>query len=284
MQKVTIVNLAEAKVQQQPITMVTAYDATMARIADDAGVDTILVGDSLGMVIGGRDNTLEVTLQEVAYHCRAVRRGAPRPFLVADMPFMTYQASVDEAVRNAGFLVREGRAEAVKLEGGEAIVGQVAAITAAGVPVVGHVGLTPQSVHAMGGFKVQGRNQNGADRVLLDAQAIVEAGACMVVLEGIPKELAARITEILPVPTIGIGAGVACDGQVLVCSDLLGMNPDFRPKFVRQFMDGYAQMKGAFEQYIESVQDRSFPNDKESFSSPAAGERKAVGDKVTRLY
>ena len=182
MRKVTIVNLAEAKVQQQPITMVTAYDATMAKIADDAGVDTILVGDSLGMVIGGRDNTLEVTLEEVAYHCRAVRRGAPRPFLVADMPFMTYQTSADEAVRNAGYLVRKGRAEAVKLEGGESIVEQVAAIVAAGIPVVGHVGLTPQSVHAMGGFKVQGRHQAAADRVLLDARAVVEAGACMVVL------------------------------------------------------------------------------------------------------
>ena len=165
MRKVTIVNLAEAKVQKQPITMVTAYDATMAKIADDAGVDTILVGDSLGMVIGGRDNTLEVTLEEVAYHCRAVRRGAPRPFLVADMPFMTYQTSTDEAVRNAGYLVRKGRAEAVKLEGGESIVEQVAAIVAAGIPVVGHVGLTPQSVHAMGGFKVQGRHEAAAERV-----------------------------------------------------------------------------------------------------------------------
>ena len=284
MRKVTIVNLAEAKVQQQPITMVTAYDATMAKIADDAGVDTILVGDSLGMVIGGRDNTLEVTLEEVAYHCRAVRRGAPRPFLVADMPFMTYQTSADEAVRNAGYLVRKGRAEAVKLEGGESIVEQVAAIVAAGIPVVGHVGLTPQSVHAMGGFKVQGRHQAAADRVLLDARAVVEAGACMVVLEGIPKELAARITQSLVVPTIGIGAGVGCDGQVLVCTDLLGMNPDFRPKFVRQFLDGYDLMKRAFESYVGAVRDRSFPSDSESFSSPAAGERKAVGDKVTRLY
>ena len=284
MRKVTIVNLAEAKVQKQPITMVTAYDATMAKIADDAGVDTILVGDSLGMVIGGRDNTLEVTLEEVAYHCRAVRRGAPRPFLVADMPFMTYQTSTDEAVRNAGYLVRKGRAEAVKLEGGESIVEQVAAIVAAGIPVVGHVGLTPQSVHAMGGFKVQGRHQAAADRVLLDARAVVEAGACMVVLEGIPKELAARITHDLAVPTIGIGAGVGCDGQVLVCTDLLGMNPEFRPKFVRQFMQGYDLMRGAFESYVDAVRGRSFPNDSESFSSPAAGERKAVGDKVTRLY
>ena len=284
MRKVTIVNLAEAKVQQQPITMVTAYDATMAKIADDAGVDTLLVGDSLGMVIGGRDNTLEVTLEEVAYHCRAVRRGAPRPFVVADMPFMTYQTSTDEAVRNAGYLIRKGRAEAVKLEGGESVVEQVAAIVAAGIPVVGHVGLTPQSVHAMGGFKVQGRHQAAADRVLRDAQAVVEAGACMVVLEGIPKELATRITQSLAVPTIGIGAGVGCDGQVLVCTDLLGMNPSFRPKFVRQFMDGYDLIKGAFEAYVGAVRERSFPDDSESFSSPAAGERKVVGDKVTRLY
>ncbi len=284
MKKVTIVTLAEAKVSQQAISMVTAYDATMARIADDAGVDTILVGDSLGMVIGGRDNTLEVSLEEVAYHCRAVRRGAPRPFLVADMPFMTYQVGVEDAVRNAGMLVREGRAEAVKLEGGLAIVDQVAAITNAGIPVVGHVGLTPQSVHAMGGFKVQGRNELAADQVFVDAHAVVEAGACMVVLEGIPKELAERVTQSLPVPTIGIGAGVGCDGQVLVCTDLLGMNPDFRPKFVRSFLDGYSLIRGAFEAYVEAVRGHEFPNDQESFSSPASGQRKAVGDKVTRLY
>ncbi len=284
MQKVTIVNLAEAKVHQQPITMVTAYDATMARIIEDAGVETILVGDSLGMVIGGLENTLEVTLEEVAYHCRAVRRGAPNPFLVADMPFMSYQASPEEAVRNAGYLVRQGRAEAVKLEGGRSIVAQVRAIVDAGIPVVGHVGLTPQSVHAMGGFKVQGRHQAAAQRVLEDARAVVEAGACMVVLEGIPKELAEQITSSLPVPTIGIGAGVGCDGQVLVCTDLLGMNPSFRPKFVRPFMDGYAQMRGAFEGYVRAVKERSFPSAEESFSSPAAGGRQAVGDKVTRLY
>jgi 3-methyl-2-oxobutanoate hydroxymethyltransferase len=181
-------------------------------------------------------------------------------------------------------LVREGRAEAVKLEGGLAVVDQILAITNAGIPVVGHVGLTPQSVHAMGGFKVQGRNESGADQVLRDAHAVVEAGACMVVLEGIPKELAERVTETLPVPTIGIGAGVGCDGQVLVCTDLLGMNPQFRPKFVRNFIDGYALMRGAFEQYVKAVQARSFPSDAESFSSPGLGERKAVGDKVTRLY
>ena len=284
MKKVTIVTLAEAKVQKQPISMVTAYDATMARIADDAGIDTILVGDSLGMVIGGQDNTLEVSLAEVAYHCRAVRRGAPRPFLIADMPFMTYQVGVEDAVRNAGKLLCDGRAEAVKLEGGVAIVDQIAAITNAGIPVVGHVGLTPQSVHAMGGFKVQGRNESGAEQVLLDAHAVVEAGAFMVVLEGIPKELAERVTQSLPVPTIGIGAGVGCDGQVLVCTDLLGMNPEFSPKFVRNFIDGYSLIRSAFEDYIGAVQSRSFPNDAESFSSPAAGERKAVGDKVTRLY
>ena len=200
------------------------------------------------------------------------------------MPFMTYQASVSDAVRNAGVLIAEGRAEAVKLEGGVDVAPQVAAIRAAGIPVVGHVGLTPQSVHAMGGFKVQGRGVHGADQVLRDAQAIVDAGACMLVLEGVPQELAQRVTHALAAPTIGIGAGIGCDGQVLVCTDLLGMNPDFKPRFVRQFMDGYAQMRGAFEGYVEAVQAREFPNGSESFSSPNLDDRPAVGGKITRLY
>mgnify|MGYP005642639991 CR=1 FL=1 len=253
--------------------MLTAYDATMARIVDDAGVDTILVGDSLGMVVEGLPNTLEVTVEQTAYHSRSVRRGAPRAFLIADLPFMSYQTSVADAVRNAGILVREGRAEAVKLEGGVAVADRIEAIVAAGVPVVGHVGLTPQSVNAFGGFKVQGRSQSAADRVVEDARAVQAAGACMVVLEGVPRELAARITADLLIPTIGIGAGAGCDGQVLVCTDLLGMNPDFKPKFVRHFIDGYAQMKGAFSAYIDAVHDGSFPAENESFSAPEVSGR-----------
>jgi 3-methyl-2-oxobutanoate hydroxymethyltransferase len=253
--------------------MLTAYDATMARIVDDAGVDTILVGDSLGMVVEGLPNTLEVTVEQTAYHSRAVRRGARRAFLIADLPFMSYQTCVVDAVRNAGILVRDGRAEAVKLEGGAAVADRIAAIVAAGIPVIGHVGLTPQSVHALGGFKVQGRTRSAAEQIFEDARAVQAAGACMVVLEGVPRGLAARITAELAIPTIGIGAGAGCDGQVLVCTDLLGMNPDFKPKFVRQFSDGYTQMKGAFSAYIEAVHDGSFPAEHESFSAPEAGSR-----------
>jgi len=266
--KVTILDLVAAKNDSATLTMTTAYDATMARIVDDAGVDCILVGDSLGMVVGGQDNTLEVTVEQVAYHCRAVRRGAPRPFLIADLPFMSYQTSTEEAVRNAGRLVQEGRAEAVKLEGGTAVVEQVAAIVAAGIPVCGHLGLTPQSVNAFGGFKVQGRSSAAARQILEDARALVEAGVFMIVLEGMPRELAAEITAEVSVPTIGIGAGVHCDGQVLVCTDLLGMNPDFKPRFVRRFADGYGLIRGAVAEYVAAVKDRSFPAAEESFSTP----------------
>lgn len=269
MKKVTILDFVAAKNDAATITMTTAYDATMARIVDDAGVDTILVGDSLGMVVEGLPNTLEVTVEQVAYHCRAVRRGAPRPFLIADMPFMSYQTGVQEAVRNAGVLIREGRAEAVKLEGGLTVAPQVAAITAAGIPVCGHLGLTPQSVNAFGGFKVQGRSEAAAEQILEDARALVDAGVFMIVLEGMPLELAARITAEIPVPTIGIGAGPHCDGQVLVCTDLLGMNPDFKPRFVRQFVDGYSLMKQAMGDYVAAVKDGSFPAPEETFSTPA---------------
>lgn len=268
MKKVTILDLVAAKNDSATLTMTTAYDATMARIVADAGIDCILVGDSLGMVVGGQDNTLEVTVEQVAYHCRAVRRGAPQPFLIADLPFMSYQTSVEEAVRNAGRLVQEGRAEAVKLEGGLAVLDQVAAIVAAGIPVCGHLGLTPQSVNAFGGFKVQGRSSTAARQILDDAQALVEAGVFMIVLEGMPRELAAQVTANVAVPTIGIGAGVNCDGQVLVCTDLLGMNPDFRPRFVRQFVDGYGLLSGAMAEYVAAVKDRSFPATEESFSTP----------------
>ncbi len=268
MKKVTILDLVAAKNDSATLTMTTAYDATMARIVDDAGIDCILVGDSLGMVVAGHENTLEVTVEQVAYHCRAVRRGAPRPFLIADLPFMSYQTSVEEAVRNAGRLVQEGRAEAVKLEGGVAVAEQVAAIVAAGIPVCGHLGLTPQSVNAFGGFKVQGRSSAAAKQILDDAQALVDAGVFMIVLEGMPRELGAELTAEVTVPTIGIGAGLGCDGQVLVCTDLLGMNPDFKPRFVRRFIDGYGLLRGAMTEYVDAVKSRRFPAIEESFSTP----------------
>ena len=269
MKKVTILDLVAAKNDSATLTMTTAYDATMARIVDDSGVDCILVGDSLGMVVGGQENTLEVTVDQVVYHCRSVRRGAQRPFLIADLPFMSYQTCVEDAVRNAGRLVQEGRAEAVKLEGGASVIDQVAAIVAAGIPVCGHLGLTPQSVNAFGGFKVQGRSDAAAKQILEDARALVEAGVFMIVLEGMPRELAAEITAEIPVPTIGIGAGVSCDGQVLVCADLLGMNPDFKPRFVRRFIDGYSLLTGAMAEYVTAVKNRSFPAIGETFSTPA---------------
>lgn len=250
-------------------TMVTAYDASFARLFDEAGVDALLVGDSLGMVVQGNDNTLSVTLEEVIYHTRCVARGSRRALIVSDMPFLTYHGSLEQAVVNAGRLLKEGGAHAVKLEGGVAIASKVRAMVAAGIPVMGHVGLTPQHLHAMGGFKVQGKGAD-AERIHKDVAALVDAGVFALVLEGVPRELAKAITDCIAIPTIGIGAGPECGGQVLVGHDLLGLISDFKPKFVRQFADFYRSGLDATRSFVASVKDGSFPTDSHSFHDRSA--------------
>ncbi len=242
-----------------PLAMVTAYDYTMARLVDEAGVDMVLVGDSLGMVVQGLSNTIPVTLDEICYHGRAVARGIARAHVVGDMPFMSYQVSPVQAVESAGKLMKEGAFESVKLEGGEEIAEHVARIVRAGIPVMGHVGLTPQSVHALGGFKVQGRGDDAAEKILADARAIERAGAFAIVLEAVPPDVAARITAELRIPTIGIGAGAACDGQVLVCTDLLGMLRGHSPKFAKQYAQLGDAIVGAVRSYVDEVQAGTFP-------------------------
>jgi 3-methyl-2-oxobutanoate hydroxymethyltransferase len=251
----------------QRITMLTGYDATFARLLDGAGVDMILVGDSLGMVVKGEANTLNVSIEQMAYHTAAVARGIARAHVVGDMPFMSYQANVDDALKNAARLLQAG-ASSVKLEGGRQIAPTVARLVEAGIPVMGHVGLMPQSVHAMGGFVVQGKDPESRQRVLDDALALEAAGAYAIVLEGIPVDLAAEITETLAIPTIGIGAGAGCDGQVLVIYDLLGLNPDFTPKFVKKYVDGAAVVSDAVRAYVDEVKRGVFPDEDHSFHAP----------------
>jgi 3-methyl-2-oxobutanoate hydroxymethyltransferase len=257
--KVTVHTLQKMKQDGRKIAVLTAYDASFARLLDESGIDVLLVGDSLGMVIQGLPNTLPVTLEEVIYHCRAVARGATRAHLVGDMPFLSYQAGLDEAVRNCGRLLKEGGAEAVKLEGGARHADLVRRLTEVGIPVMGHVGLTPQSVHAMGGFRVQGRDEATARAILDDAVCLEQAGAYAVVLEGIPAELAAAITGRLRIPTIGIGAGPSCDGQVLVIYDLLGMDDSFRPRFVRRYENLALRIRTAVDSYAKDVREGRFP-------------------------
>jgi 3-methyl-2-oxobutanoate hydroxymethyltransferase len=264
--KVTVQTLAKMKAEHRKISMLTAYDASFARLVDQAGVDIILVGDSLGMVVQGGGNTLPVTMDEMIYHCRSVVRGTERAQVVGDMPFMSYQASIEDGIRNAGRLVKEGGVEAVKLEGGADYAELAARLVKIGIPVMGHIGLTPQSLHAMGGFKVQGRSQAQAKRLLDDARALEQAGCYAIVLEGMPLELAQEITEGISIPTIGIGAGVHCDGQVLVIYDLLGMNEEFRPKFVKRYDNLAVRIRTAVEQYITEVRTGQFPDEDHSFS------------------
>lgn len=267
MDKVTIHTLKRQKQAGQKICMVTAYDATFARVLDDAGADILLVGDSLGMVVQGNDSTLPVTMDQMVYHCRAVTRGARRAHVVGDMPFLSYQTTPLEAVKNAGRLVAEGGVGSIKLEGGAEFTETIAHILRASIPVMGHIGLTPQSVHKMGGYLVQGRDEDSAKRLYRDALALQDAGCYALVLEGVPLELAQEITGALSIPTIGIGAGVHCDGQVLVCYDLLGLNPDFKPKFVKRYADLYGTTRSAAETFFAEVRTEAFPDEDHSFKS-----------------
>ncbi len=277
---VTVPSLRRMKAQGEKITMLTAYDATFARLLDRAGVDIILVGDSLGMVIQGQKTTLKVTVDQMAYHGAAVSRVVERAHVVVDMPFLSYHVSVEEAVRNAGRLVQEGGAHAVKLEGGADRAGTIEALVKAQIPVMGHVGLTPQSFHVQGGFKVQGRSQEAAQRILDDALAVQAAGAYSIVLEGIPADLATEVSEALDVPTVGIGAGSGCDGQVLVIYDLLGMEEDFKPKFVRRYAELGRVIRDSVSDYIEDVRSGAFPDADHSFHRRPAG-RRGVGNLAT---
>ncbi len=259
--KVTVPQLRARKVSSggAAITMVTAYDFTMARLVDEGGVDMILVGDSLGMIVQGLGNTIPVTLDEICYHGRAVARGVTTAHVVGDMPFMSYQVSPLQAVESAGKLMKDGAFESVKLEGGAEIAEHVHRIVRAGIPVVGHVGLTPQSVHALGGFKVQGRGDEDAERIVHDARILEQAGAFCIVLEAIPPDVAERVTAEVTIPTIGIGAGPACDGQVLVCTDLLGMSRGHTPKFAKRYAELGDAIVAAVKAYGEEVRSGAFP-------------------------
>ena len=263
--KNTVLTFKELKEKQEKITMLTAYDYSTAKLIDESGVNSILVGDSLGMVCLGYEDTLSVTMEDMIHHTRAVTRGAKNALVVADMPFMSYQTSVYDAVVNAGRLIKEGRAQAVKLEGGKEVVEQIRAIVNASIPVVAHLGLTPQSINAFGGFKVQGKSEEAAQRLLEEARAVEEAGAFAVVLECVPAKLAEFISKEISIPTIGIGAGVGCDGQVLVYQDMLGMYSDFVPKFAKQYAKGGEVMRKAFADYNKEVKDGVFPEEKHTF-------------------
>ena len=263
--KNTTATFKKAKEEKQKITMLTAYDYSFAKLMDEAGINSILVGDSVGMVCLGYEDTLPVTMEDMIHHTKAVARGAKNALVVADMPFMSYQTSVYDAVVNAGRLIKEGGAQAVKLEGGFEVTEQIKAIVDASIPVVAHIGLTPQSVNAFGGFKVQGKSEAAAQKLLDEARAVEKAGAFAVVMDCVPAKLAAKITEELSIPTIGIGAGAGCDGQVLVYQDMLGLFSDFTPKFVKQFANVGEIVKGAFEGYIREVQEGTFPAQEHTF-------------------
>jgi 3-methyl-2-oxobutanoate hydroxymethyltransferase len=263
--KVTVPQIVKMKQGGEKITCLTAYDYSFARILDEAGVDILLVGDSVGCVVQGNHNTLAVTMDEMIYHTRAVVRGRKRALVIGDMPFLSYQASKEQALQNAGRFLKEAGAEAVKLEGGVAVKETIAATVNAGIPVMGHIGLTPQSVHQFGGYKIQGRDKTRREMVLRDAVAVEEAGAFAVVLEGMPLDLAEEITKRLTIPTIGIGAGVHCDGQVLVIHDMLGLFDDFTPKFVKRYADLKRTMTGAIKDFIGEVREQKFPMEEHSF-------------------
>ena len=274
--KNTVSTFRNKKSNNEKISMLTAYDYSTAKLMDNAQIDGILVGDSLGMVMLGYDDTLSVTMEDMIHHIKAVSKGAKNVLVVGDMPFMSYQVSVENAVYNAGRLIKEGGCQAVKLEGGAAVCNQIKAITNASIPVMAHIGLTPQSVNAFGGFKVQGKSEDDAKRLLQEAKAVEQAGAFAVVLECIPAKLAQLITDSISIPTIGIGAGAGCDGQILVYQDMLGMYSDFTPKFVKKYSNLGKVMTNAFKEYIKDVNNSSFPSDEHIF--------KISDDIINKLY
>ena len=263
--RVTLKTLRDLYESGTPITMLTAYDATFARLFDEAGVDTLLVGDSLGNVVQGHDSTLPVTLDHVIYHCAAVRRGCRRAHIVADLPFLSYGAGLESSIHNAGRLMKEGGAESVKLEGGREFAELIHRLVRIGIPVLGHLGLTPQSVHTLGGYRVQGRTEEDVKRMIEDAQILEEAGAWGVVLEMVPAEAAQRVTDAVSIPTIGIGAGRGTSGQVLVGYDMLGLNDGFKPRFLKHYADHGASARDAVRAFCDEVRTRAYPDDDHSF-------------------
>ena len=263
--KNTAATFAAAKAKGEKLSMLTAYDYSTAKLEDESGINGILVGDSLGNVVLGYEDTVSVTMEDMIHHGAAVARGAKNALVVVDMPFMSYEATVEEAVRNAGRLMKEGRAGAVKLEGGVRVAEQIRAIVKAGIPVMGHIGLTPQSINVLGGFKVQGKSEEAARALLADAKAVEEAGAFAVVIEAVPAALAQMITDAVSIPTIGIGAGAGCDGQILVYQDMLGMFSDFTPKFVKRYANVGEVMREAFANYAAEVASGAFPTEEHTY-------------------
>ena len=274
--KNTAATFAAAKAKGEKLSMLTAYDYSTAKLEDESGINGILVGDSLGNVVLGYEDTVSVTMEDMVHHGAAVARGAKNALVVVDMPFMSYEVTVEEAVRNAGRLMKEGRAGAVKLEGGVRVAEQIRAIVKAGIPVMGHIGLTPQSINVFGGFKVQGKSEEAARALLADAKAVEEAGAFAVVIEAVPAALAQMITDAVSIPTIGIGAGAACDGQILVYQDMLGMFSDFTPKFVKRYANVGEVMREAFANYAAEVASGAFPTEEHTY--------KIKDDVLEKLY
>jgi len=270
MRRVTVRHIAEMKVRGEKIPMITAYDYTSARLADEAGIPILLVGDSLGMVMLGHDSTIPVTMDDMVHHTKAVARGVKRSLILGDLPFMSYQIDTSQALTNAARLVQEGGAHSIKLEGGEKVADTIRRIVDAGIPVMGHIGLTPQSVHGFGGYRVQGRNRREAVQLLRDAQAVEQAGAYAVVLELVPASLARFISQRLTIPTIGIGAGTGCDGQVQVLHDMLGLFTDFVPKHTKRFAVLGETIREAFAQYVQEVKEGTFPAEEHSFTMDEA--------------
>ena len=274
--KNTAATFAAAKAKGEKLSMLTAYDYSTAKLEDESGINGILVGDSLGNVVLGYEDTVSVTMEDMIHHGAAVARGAKNALVVVDMPFMSYEVAVEEAVRNAGRLMKEGRAGAVKLEGGVRVAEQIRAIVKAGIPVMGHIGLTPQSINVFGGFKVQGKSEEAARALLADAKAVEEAGAFAVVIEAVPAALAQMITDAVSIPTIGIGAGAGCDGQILVYQDMLGMFSDFTPKFVKRYANVSEVMREAFANYAAEVASGAFPTEEHTY--------KIKDDVLEKLY